>query len=297
MHLNKQGASFAPQDCQRLTVDDFMDRFTGYMRDKGKKPRTIGIYVHDVLKARDHLPQFLHDVRLQHIESYLGPLTLSPATKNKYAKSLSRFFSVARRLGAVQSNPIEGFEFARYRPAVNPYSEDEIKRLIAAAQRLEQELKEPYYAFIILALQTGLRYNEYVHLRWRYLDISQGTYTICCDDVWRPKHDHKRIIRIPQSSLSLLSKLPRESEYIFHQNKNKHHHFSRDFVNNIFKAAGVKGDLHQIRKTVASYRLACGQPIQNLKEHLGHHSLKELEFYIGTVTNISDQFRSLFGEY
>jgi len=71
------------------------------------------------------------------------------------------------------------------------------------------------------------------------------------------------------------------------------HHFCRDFTNNIFKAAGVEGDLHQIRKTFASYRLACGYPLQNLQADLGHRSLKGSEVYIGFVANPSQEMRNL----
>jgi integrase/recombinase XerD len=282
---------------RRTTFNDFIPLFRKYLVDKGKKERTIKLYLHDIEEAKEHLPSYLQDVRLDHIEEYLSSLNFRPATKTRYAKSISRLFSVARRLGKIQINPIEGFEFVKYKPEVNPYTEEEVDKLINVAKELEENFNEPYHTFIILALQTGLRLDEYVNLRWKYLDIKKGSYTICADETWRPKHDHKRIIIIPKLSLGLLMKLPKVSEYIFHKNKSKHHHFSRDFVNNIFKAAGVIGDLHQIRKTVASYRLACGQPIQNLKLHLGHNSLRELECYVGTVVNVSEKIRKIFGEY
>ena len=284
-------------DRHKTTFEDFLPVFRQYLVDKGKKTLTINLYSYDVNKAKEHLPYCIQDVRLAHIEEYLGSLSVKPSTKAKYAKSLSRFFKVAKIKGLILTNPVEGFEFAPEKVIVNPFTEEQIRKLLRAARELEINFNEPYYTFIHFAFQTGLRLNEYVNLRWKYLDLKKGEYEIFQDETFDPKHSRKRTIRIPQTSVNLLRKLSQDSEYIFHKKGKRHHHFCRDFSNNIFKAAGVEGDLHQIRKTFASYRLACGYPLQNLQADLGHRSLKELQAYVGIIKNVSAEMKKLFSEY
>jgi integrase len=151
-------------------------------------------------------------------------------------------------------------------------------------------------ALIVFALQNGLRENEYMHLRWKWLNLKDKTYNICIDEEFRPKHDHERIIHIPKLSFDLINKLPRGSDFIFPNSVGrKDWHLQDHRLKNIFKGAGLVGvghDFHQIRKTCASYRLACGEPMQNLKAHLGHQSLKELESYVGKVVNPSKEIQN-----
>lgn len=280
-----------------ITIDGFMPTFKQYLKDKNKKETSIRLYVRDVENAKPYLPSNMQEVKLEHIEGYLGGLNQSPASKSRIARSLGRFFSVAKIKGVVEKNPLDGFEAVRYKPVVNPYSEEQILKLIETAKELDKALpntKERYYVFIIFALQHGLRFDEYKHLRWKWLDEKNGTYNICIDETFRPKHDHERIIHINKLSLSLVKGLPKDSDYIFPNSVGKINWHLNDFVQNIFKGAGIKGDLHQIRKTCASYRLACGEPMQNLKAHLGHQSLRELEAYVGKVVSPSKKIRELF---
>jgi integrase len=282
---------------QNTTIDGFMPEFVKYLKDKNKKETSIRLYARDVETAKSLLPSYMQEVKLEHIESLLGGLNQSPASKSRIARSVGRFFSVAKIKGVVDKNPLDGFEAVRYKPEVNPYTEEQILKLIETAKELDKVLpntKGRYYTFIIFALQNGLRFEEYKNLRWKWLDDKRGTYNICIDETFRPKHDHERIIQSLKWGFDLIKKLPRDSDYIFPNSVGKKNWHLNDFVHNIFKGASIKGDLHQIRKTCASYRLACGEPMQNLKAHLGHQSLRELEAYVGKVVNPSKEMRKLF---
>jgi integrase len=53
-------------------------------------------------------------------------------------------------------------------------SEDERQRLLAACERS----RNPYlYTFVILALATGARYGELMHLHWSNVDLRCGALT------------------------------------------------------------------------------------------------------------------------
>lgn len=287
---------------RELTLLELIPIVSDHLRGIGKSELTIKVYAGDVTRAAAHLPEKVADIKHSHIINFIDKLPHRPQTKQKYAKSLSRFFDIVRKKGYIQENPVQGFEFTSYSPDVLALNEPEILRLLKAAEELSK-LNQQYYPFMVLSFQTGLRLNEYVNLRWQHLDPKTGAYTIFQDETFQPKFGRKRIITIQKLSLGLIKKLPRECDYIFHKNGKKYNrdHFCRDFSNNIFKAAGVRPEedhkLHLVRKTFASYRLACGQPMQNLKQQLGHSSLKELEAYVGVVQNPSQKMRDIFGCY
>ena len=282
------------------TIKSFLPTFKSYLEDKEKSDLTISTYEHDVIKAEEALPRNMKDIALVHIEQYLSGLSVSPQTKQKYAKSLSRFFSIAVKWGKITKNPVEGYEFSSYKPNVVVLSEEAIDLLLRAATEMdEQGLNGKYnYAFIMFALQTGLRLDEYTNLRWKHLGTDR-TYHIFEDETFHPKHGVERTIYIPKESFDLITGLPRVCDYIFHKDGKRytHGHLPRAFANNIFKAAGVKCDLHDIRKTFTSYRIALGQPLQNVKAALGHSSIKETEAYIGKVTNPTKRMKKIFGGF
>jgi integrase len=295
---NRSNGSNGEQETSRVSIEEFIPKFKKYLKDKGKKKSTIEAYSCDIQQLMTSLPYYINEVQSKDIEHAISKLDIKPVTRNGKAKSLSRFFNVAKIKGIIDSNPVQGFEFTKTKKEINPYNEHDIFKLIEAGQRLEERYNEPYHAFIILAFQDGLRLDEYVNLRWKYL--AGNSYRLCIDETFRPKHDVERTIKIPKRALKLLNGIPKLEgcDYIFHTKKGqRHHHFTRDFVNNIFKAAGIKGNLKRIRQTFASYRLAYGQPIQNLSKHLGHSNIKELVAYIGVVNNTSAKLKEIFGDY
>jgi len=295
LHTRKSNSS----NNNNITIDGFMPTFKKDLEDQNKKNTSIRLYARDVENAKPHLPSNMQEIKLEHIKEYLHGLNQSPASKSRIARSIGRFFSIAKTMSVVEKNPVSGIRMAKYKPIVNPYSEEQILKLIETGKELDKALpdtKGRYYTFIIFALQHGLRLEEYKNLRWIWLDEQGGTYNICCDETFRPKHDHGRIIHINKLSLNLLLNLKKlkDSDYIFPNSVGKINWHLNDFVHNIFKGAGIEGDLHQIRKTCASYRQACGQSLSSLKEHLGHQSLNEVNVYVGTVANVSKKMRELF---
>jgi integrase len=294
--FGNRGSVFAKIDIP-LTIEEALPLFEEYLVEKNKKPLTIKTYLHDINILKDSLPAILKDHALVIINSAIGKLPVIGITKQKYAKSLARFYSVMIQKGVYAVSPIEGFEWVKYDPAPNPYKEQEIFKLLDVAKALQNEFKEPYYVFALFAFQVGLRLNDYINLKWDNLNWKDRIYNIFKDNGFNPKHGVKRKIQVPMASLGLLKLLSRKGEYIFCKPNGKKwdNHFPRDFVNTIFKVAEIKGDLDRIRETFASWSLACGRTPKSVKEQLGHKSYKELEAYDGIVNNPSQRIKELFG--
>lgn len=281
-----------------ITIEQGIPIFEQYLLSKGKQPLTLKTYLQNIRILKEHLPLKVADHSLAGINAVINSLPFKPITKQGYAKSLSRFYDVLLREGRIKSNPMTGFEWTKDTPQPRPLKEPEIKRLVAASVGLSKETGLEYEAFMMFALQVGARLNEYINLRWEYLDWKGGTYTICESEGFRPKHGMKRTLVVPKKSLELLAKMPKRSEYIFCKPDGRKYdnHFPREFVNNIFKVAEVKDcDLDRIRETFVSWSFACGRSHKSLKLHLGHKRYEEMEAYDGIVNNPSKFIKSIFG--
>lgn len=289
----------------KTTFEQFIPEFVKLKNDMALKERSINIYLRDVKTLIPKLPLYIEEVKSEDIQNALASLEgQSPISKGRFARSLGAFLSIAKAKGLITINPLTNCQIARYKTIVIPFTEEQIFALIDSAKELDRifpESEGKHEALITLALQVGLREDEYFNLRWKWLDIKNRTYNICIDDKFRPKHDHCRIISIPQLSFDLINKIPHNGDYIFYNSVgNRDYHLQSKVLKNIFKGAGIEPkehqdiDFHQLRKTCASYRLACGEPPQNLSRHLGHASFEELNSYIGVVANISDEARNLF---
>jgi len=295
--LFRSKSSFSEKLESPITMKDSLSMFEGYLYDKAKKTLTVKAYLHDIKTLMRGLPDDLRGHSLGLVNSVIGALSVAPITKQKYAKSLSRYYDVMMQKGVIQENPMKGFEWRNFEPTPEPYTEEEIFKLLHVAKDLELKSGETYYVFLVLAFQVGLRLNEYINLRWDNLNWEAGVYNIFKDKNFDPKHSRKRQVRIPRQSLLLLKTLTRRGEFIFCKPNGKKwdSHFTRDFVNNIFKVAGIQGDLDRLRETFVSWSFACGRTHKSLKEHLGHRRYEELEAYDGLVNNPSQRIKELFG--
>lgn len=279
-----------------LTIEETLPMFEKYLIDKGKKPLTIKTYLHDIKVLSQSLPDNLSEHSLALVNSVIEGLNVSPITKQKYAKSLSRYYDVMKR-NDFEGDPMKGFEWKSFDSTPNPFKETEIFHLLDTAKEMEKKLKIPYYTFTLFAFQTGLRLNEYIHLKWDNLNWKDGIYNIFKEKDFTPKHNRQRQVKIPKQSLTLLKALPHKGEYIFCRGDGRKwdNHFPRDFVNNVFKLAGIGGDLDRIRETFVSWSFACGRTHKSLKEHLGHKRYEELEAYDGIANNPSKRIKEIFG--
>jgi integrase len=290
-----------PAESTLITADGFREAFERQLTDDGAS-KSYPIYWGIIERVKDHLPAHIKDWDKTLVAKYLNSLSLSPATKLKYAKSISRFLVIAVRLGELKTNPFLGYEYKGQDPQPTPFPEEHIRKLISAAKALDKDYNTDYYTFIITAFQLNLRANEYMNLRVSKTDFNNATYTIAKDDTFDPKFSRKRIVKIPKLTLSLLKKLkdrlPDGCDYYFHKDgKRFNDHFPRDYWRAIFKAAGVEGDLDNIRETGASYRLACGEPLQHVSQQFGHKRLQELQAYVGVVVHPAKDMRELFGTW
>lgn len=148
---------------------------------------------------------------------------------------------------------------------------------------IEKASHPKYRMMFTVCYACGLRVSElvalqvmHIHGEQRYLQVVQG------------KGFKDRNIPLPDSLLQLL----RDYWHCFHPacylftGRNPNAPISITSVQKIFTktktlaAIGKVGGIHSLRHAFASHHLAAGMPIHQLKELLGHTSLKSTERYL-----------------
>lgn len=165
------------------------------------------------------------DRPLRSIDSLVVAEWLKGGRNRGTVDALRAFFNDARRPHAgalIDYNPFAnlGLRKTKGRKEVQPPSQGEIARLIAAAD----ELTPPSFAaYLLTAVFSAARPGELDALRWHDLDFTPGAETIRVERQWNvkvgaltpPKHGSRRTITMTEPARARLAELPRESEYVF----------------------------------------------------------------------------------
>lgn len=282
----------------RYTVSDILDQWmSGYCKTNCQQ-RTIEGYKS---VARLHLMPILgsvplKDLRPQDIQSHYS--TLCETLTNRTVLHIHRVLSQALRWAVEQDyigrNPCDRVHPPKAeKKTVSTLSAFEVGILLREAQG------SPYYPTIFTTVNTGLRRNELLALRWRDVDLDVMMSISVSRTLYKgkgkieykePKTQHsRRRIAMPLKLVSYLRgyRAQKESEslhlgrllspddLIFTDKKGKpidpsvlSHNFGR-----IAKRLGLDAHLHSMRHTYASLMLAANVHPKIVSESLGHSNV------------------------
>lgn len=126
--------------------------------------------------------------------------SLSGATVNRYLAQLKNLFSVARREGLLDSNPVSSVKFEKEHGKRNRVlSDDEFELLLSYCS-------EPLYGLVLTAWETGMRKSEITSLTWDCIDMKNDLITLKPE---RTKTNEARTIPISFILKDYLTSLPR----------------------------------------------------------------------------------------
>ena len=231
---------------------------------------------------------------------------LSTNQSKKVYKLLNQFFKYAETQNYLFKNPNISITLKKNKKEVHTiisdkktkfqyFNEDEIKQLLDLFKNTR------YYNIIIFALGTGMRKGEILGLQWEDVDFEnkeihiihnlsyvaninengEKSYTTI---IQTPKSDNSiRIIPMSNKIYELLMSLPHNSNYVF-SNKNGNHidiKWTEKYWNKTLKDTKLKDKrFHDLRHTFATMLLLNGANLIQIKELLGHSSVKITEIYL-----------------
>jgi len=196
---------------------------------------------------------------------------ISASTVNRETNTASAMFSAAVRWGYIATSPTKGLErLPTDEKERRILTDDEIARLLAVA-------KGTWRAFVVFALNTGLRRAELCNAKWEH--IADGWLTIPGETAKSRRRDS---IPLNAAAKAALATLHPAGEYIFPSPTGGP--MERSTINRalkrLFKAAKITGcSPHTLRHTFASKMVDCA-PISTVRELMRHSDIKTTMRYV-----------------
>ncbi len=190
---------------------------------------------------------------------------VKPATINRELACLKHMFSLAIKWKMADENPVKEVQlFQEPQIEMRILTREEIERLVSCAS---PSLKP----ILIVALNTGMRKGEILHLRWSDIDFDNKFLFLKQTKSNRPR-------KIPMSGLitDTLQAVRRSCEFVFANPKTKR---PLSDLQGCFKAACRKAGIsdlrfHDLRHTAATYMVIGGIDLVTVKEILGHATIQ-----------------------
>ncbi|HEX2863356.1 MAG TPA: tyrosine-type recombinase/integrase [Deinococcales bacterium] len=276
----------------RMTVADLLDRYLKEVKDVRGEGRTLELYRLDaeryILPLIGHLqlskvtPLVVQQMRSKVLEKH------SPDAANRARDTLNRAMRQALRWRLIASNPVDG---------VDPLKVEREKFLTwepeEVAAFLEHAKGHRLYALFYLALTTGMRQAELLHLAWADVTLTGLRPSI----VVRKSKTAKGLRRIALSpdQVQVLSEYLGEGEaagLVFPSTTGTPwlpQNLMRRVWHPLRDAAGVRPiRFHDLRHTYASLAIRAGMDVRLLADRLGH---TDPGFTLRTYAHVFEAYR------
>jgi integrase len=249
--------------------------------------RTDRGLVNHLLKYFGDIP--LMDVTPQKISSYKAKCRKSgeaPATTKHRLTVLKHAFNIAiREWEWLTFNPMERVGMVKVSNSRDRWlSFDEEKRLLEACLEATRENNLERKTFLLeivfFALNTGMRQDEILSLKWVHVDFSRRTAMVV-----RSKNGEKRTIPLNQGVCNLLihkAKKRPESDFVFPseaETKVDQRNLRRAFYRALEIAEIEDFKFHDLRHTFATRLAQKGIDLYKISKLLGHKDIKMTQRY------------------
>lgn len=203
---------------------------------------------------------------------------VSDATINMDVRTIKAVMERAVTRGRLARNPFKDVKQIRCPKKKIPYFSPEQMGVLL------HTIREPWLKDIVsFAVCTCMRRGEILNLRWKNVHLDDRFIEISSSDVYQVKQGQLRHAPLSNQALEILMRQRRDSEWAFADGEGQR--FSGDYVCKKFKQytreCGLPDELHfhSLRATGASWMASDGVPIYNVKEIMGHASVRTTEPY------------------
>lgn len=175
-----------------------------------------------------------------------------------------------RRFGVTIPNPVSGLKLRESAGRTRWITKEEAKKLLLAAS--------PHVAdYITIGVYTGMRRKEMTTLKWRDIDQERSIITVQCSKTKRGEEKHRAIPIHGNVKLALDNCKARwpESPLVFDGIQD----FKTGFRGACERAGIEKFTPHDMRHTFASWLVISGVNLYEVKDLLGHSTIKLTERY------------------
>lgn len=257
------------------TIADFASRFmewsTLHNKPSTVAAKEVALRVH-LLPALGHLRLDAADLRAE-VEAFTTKQRatgLAAKTVNNQLAVLAKLLSLAAERGLVQSVP-KAKKLKSPNPDFDFLTFEEAAPFLTAAE-------PKWRALVVVLLRTGLRVGEALALKWKDVDLTNGSLRIRATR-WNgqegtPKSGAARSVPLSGDALAALKVHRHLRTYVFSHDDGRPftHSELKDVVPNTCRRAGLAKRLtnHGLRHTCCSHLVMHGVNLVEVKEWMGH---------------------------
>jgi integrase len=287
----RAGRYFPTAEAKRRTVEQMIDKYMEeLLPHRGRDRQTVegqlqwwknqlGSYF-----LADVTPQMVADCRDRLVKENINagkpkkpPKFRGPATVHRYLATLSVCFSYAvKDLAWTEENPLLKVRKPSLPEGrVRFLSDEERENLLAVCKNSKTCL----YTVVVLALSTGARMSEIMHLQWKDIDFQRRIMRL-----EHTKNGDKRAVPLsshPFGLVQALNKVRRiDSTYLFPRaDGQKPFEIKKHWLQAVETAGLTDFKFHDLRHTAASYLAMNGATLLEISNVLGHKQLKMVKRY------------------
>lgn len=205
--------------------------------------------------------------RLDEFISKLLAAGHTPTGVNITIRHLRTAFAIAIKWEYIKANPFSGITSIKESPRPPMfYSESDLTRIFAAIT------DDDFRDLITVYLMTGLRRGELSGLRGKDVDFNTGVISVSGKTGWRHIPMTEQIAEIMQRRIKASGMIGQ----VFPGWKPDS--ISHKWIK-LMKKLGIKGRLHDLRHSTASYLVMAGVDMRTIQVILGHSDISTTQIY------------------
>ena len=222
---------------------------------------------------------------------YLGRVGRAPKTVARKLSAVREFFKFLYTEKDIKDNPAADVLTPKQeKPLPKFLSEDEIKRLIAAAKECSGPKGRQMTAMLELMYASGLRVSELVSLPENCINFDRRQVFV------RGKGSKERVVPVAPAAIQAVFdyleqrdcfiREGRRSIWLFPSKSSRSGHISRDTFFKRLKELAVKAGIypsrvtpHVLRHSFATHLLNHNADLRSVQKMLGHESINTTEIY------------------
>lgn len=274
------GMASASPEKRNITVQELAVEYlsaTSSRRRKKTQYEEVNRFEKSILPKLGHLR--LCDVSQRHLEQWVSDKVsegLKPGSVNRHITSIKAMFKAAVDWEYVPRSPAARLKKLRESErSMRFLEEEEAERLLEVSQA-----GPPYlYPIVLLALHTGMRRSEILHLRWQDLDFRREEIRVENMEGHLTKSGRNRVVPMTESVRDHF-KSKRGIGFLFPSlNGKPQRQLDKSFKSALVRAGIESFRFHDLRHTFASHLTMKGVPQRSVQELLGHGSGRMTERY------------------
>ena len=282
-----------------MLYDDLLEKFFAHC-DIVLKPKSVMRYEVSARAGDAHFTgKLISEIAKADIMEFLDARAkeVSGSSVNRDRSYLSALFGYAADRDMIEFNPVATIKkLDESQPRTRNLTREEFDAIYKHLSKLHADM-------CLFAVETGLRADELIYLKWQNVDLKKKEVTVT-----DTKSKKDRIVPLRSEAIKVLSsQIPHtKTDVVFWQKKGIPYKTILKPFQKAAKSAGVKDVIfHDLRRTFTCWRHREDKiPLTTLSKLLGHHSVAvteksywflmtdDLHESMGTVTKSSQSKRS-----